>query len=56
MEKNDFFQRILKSREILQKVWENILHKRQTLYFQKLIDLLSYDTNGHMLFEKSQKM
>ena len=44
MEKNDFFQRILRFREILQKVWENILQKRQTLYFQKLIDLLSYDT------------
>ena len=40
----NFFQKIMKSLEIIQNRWKNIPEKAQTPYFHKQIDLWSYDT------------
>ena len=42
-QKNDFFHQISKSSKIVQKWRENIAEKPKTLYFQKVIELGSYD-------------
>ena len=42
-QKNDFFHQNSKSSKIVQKWWENIPDKPQTLYFHKLIELCEYD-------------
>ena len=41
--KNTFFHQISKSPKIVQKWWENIPEKPQTLYFHKLIELCTHD-------------
>ena len=42
-QKNTFFHQISKSPKIVQKWWENIPEKPQTLYFHKLIELCTHD-------------